>query len=160
MGWDPNTWEDLILRLLSETIKLVGDEEWTQILGDKLCEQLEFYKGQPNMKKCALKHTGLILQRISRREYIKDKLNFIFNTIDHSDKLERQGCAQAYGFCSASQLDIVLDKIKELAAGSQKNQVDFFHLDHHQKQMDKVKIQFFLCLGYVAGYASPKLVIA
>jgi len=159
-SWDPNTWEDLILRLLSETIKLVGDEEWTQILGDKLCEQLEFYKGQPNMKKCALKHTGLILQRISRREYIKDKLNFIFNTIDHSDKLERQGCAQAYGFCSASQLDIVLDKIKELAAGSQKKSGGFFSFGSSSKTDGQSKNTIFLCLGYVAGYASPKLVIA
>lgn len=53
-SWDASTWEDLTLRLLSETIKLVGDEEWTQLLGDKLCEQLEFYKGQPNMKNVLL----------------------------------------------------------------------------------------------------------
>eukprot|EP00012_Vannella_robusta_P000552 CAMPEP_0206186026 /NCGR_PEP_ID=MMETSP0166-20121206/2167_1 /ASSEMBLY_ACC=CAM_ASM_000260 /TAXON_ID=95228 /ORGANISM="Vannella robusta, Strain DIVA3 518/3/11/1/6" /LENGTH=1620 /DNA_ID=CAMNT_0053601351 /DNA_START=1 /DNA_END=4863 /DNA_ORIENTATION=- len=158
-SWDSSTWEDLTLRLLSETIKLVGDEEWTQVLGDKLCEQLEFYKGQPNMKKCALKHTGLILQRISRREYIKDKLDFIFNTIDHSDPLERQGCAQAYGFCSASQLDIVLDKIKSLAEAGSKKSGGFFSFGS-SKADTKNKNTIFLCLGYVAAYASPKLVVA
>lgn len=159
-SWDSSTWEDLTLRLLSETIKLVGDEEWTQLIGDKLCEQLEFYKGQPNMKKCALKHIGLILQRISRREYIKEKLDFIFNTIDHTNALERQGCAQAYGFCSASQLDIVLDKIKSLADGGAKKSGGFFSFGSSSKSDPKNKNTIFLCLGYVAAYASPKLVIS
>jgi len=159
-AWDASTWEDLTLRLLSETIKLVGDEEWTQELGEKLCAQLEYYKGQPNMKKCALKHTGLILQRISKREYIKEKLDFIFNTIDHNDPLERQGCAQAYGFCSASQLDIVLDKIKSLAEGSAKKSGGFFSFGSSSKSDGKNKNTIFLCLGYVAAYATPKLVVA
>src|SRR3990167_5076446 len=162
-AWDNNTWEDLTLRLLSETIKLVNDEEWTQLLGENLCAQLESYKGQPNIKKCALKHMGLILQKLNRKEFIKDKLDHIFNIVDHSNPLERQGCAQAYGFTSASHLDIVLDKIKALTTGAKKQSGGFFS-SSKPTNVPEVKGDhvntIFLCLGYVSAYASPKLVIA
>lgn len=157
--WDGNTWEDLTLRLLSETIKLVNDEEWTQALGENLSNQLEFYKGQPNIKKCALKHMGLILQKLNRKEFIKEKLDMIFNVIDHSNDLERQGCAQAYGFCSASHLDIVLDKIKALAGGAPKKSGGLFSFGGGDSGA-KNKNTIFLCIGYVTAYASPKLVTA
>jgi len=162
-SWDSNTWEDLTLRLLSETIKLVNDEEWTQAIGENLSQQLEFYKGQPNLKKCALKHMGLILQKMNRKEFIKEKLDMIFNTVDHTNDLERQGCAQAYGFCSASHMDIVLDKIKALCGPGQKKSGGLFSFMGNSSpagDASKNKNTIFLCLGYVAAYASPKLVIA
>jgi len=79
--WDGSTWEDLTLRLLSETIKIVDDEEWTQCLGEELSQQLEFYRTTPNLKKAALKQMGLILQKMNRKEFIKNKLDMLFTVV-------------------------------------------------------------------------------
>ena len=49
-GWNSSIWEDLILRLLSETIKIVNDDEWVNILGDQYTQQLSIYNTDPDMK--------------------------------------------------------------------------------------------------------------
>ena len=159
-SWDSNTWEDLTLRLLSETLKIANDEEWTQLLGENLSQQLDFYKGYPNLKKCALKHLGLILQKLNRKEFIKEKLDMIFNVIDHKNELERQGCAQAFGFCSASHMDLVLDKIKAYCGPPQKKSGGFFGSSGSSKPLGPGENTIFLCLGYISSYAPPKLVIS
>jgi hypothetical protein len=43
-------WEDLILRLLGETIKVANDDEWTSGLGEALEKQFELYTNDPEMK--------------------------------------------------------------------------------------------------------------
>lgn len=83
------------------------------------------------------------------------------------DEFERQGCAQAFGFCSASHLDIVLDKIKTLSGPAPaKKSGGFFSMfsggggGGGGGASPQAKQTLFLCLGYVASYASPKLVLA
>jgi hypothetical protein len=48
--WNPTLWEDLILRLTSETIKIANDDEWTVALGENYAKQLELYKNDADMK--------------------------------------------------------------------------------------------------------------
>ena len=48
--WNPTVWEDLVLRLLAETIKIANDDEWTTSLGEQLAQQLDSYNGDSNMK--------------------------------------------------------------------------------------------------------------
>lgn len=47
--WNQSTWEDLISRLLVETIKNANDDEWTTNLGEQLAKQIESYT-DPDVK--------------------------------------------------------------------------------------------------------------
>jgi hypothetical protein len=49
-GWNQTVWEDLVLRLLSETLKMANDDEWTVALGNQYAQQLELYNNDPEMK--------------------------------------------------------------------------------------------------------------
>jgi hypothetical protein len=48
--WQENKWEEYLLRLLSESIKLINDDEWTMKVGDALQEQAPYYKDQPYLR--------------------------------------------------------------------------------------------------------------
>lgn len=49
---DLSVWEELVIRLLSETIKIANDDEWNIALGDQMSQQIEFYKDEPELKVC------------------------------------------------------------------------------------------------------------
>jgi len=49
-AWKPAQWEELVLRLLAETIKVAADDDWTLQLGECLTAQLDSYKGDSNLK--------------------------------------------------------------------------------------------------------------
>lgn len=83
-----------MLRLLAETIKIANDDEWTKTLGDQYSQQLELYKGEVELKKCALKHLGLVLQKLNHKDFIKARLDVMFQAVDHSNDVERLGYAQ------------------------------------------------------------------
>lgn len=38
----------------------------------------------------------------------------IFESVDHTSQMEREACAQAFGFCAASHLDTVIEQLKRL----------------------------------------------
>jgi hypothetical protein len=48
--WNPSVWEDLVTRLLAETIKMAKDDEWTIGLGEQLAQQITIYNNDPEMK--------------------------------------------------------------------------------------------------------------
>jgi hypothetical protein len=66
-NWNSQTWEDLVLRLLAETIKLVADDQWTMTLGESYSTQIPLYKSNSELKRCSLKHLGLILQKLQHK---------------------------------------------------------------------------------------------
>src|SRR4051812_25457700 len=55
-NWNPSLWEDLILRLTSETIKIANDDEWTVQLGENYAKQIELYKNDADLKRICFKH--------------------------------------------------------------------------------------------------------
>jgi len=114
--FEQSAWEELVLRLLSETIKLVGSEEWTMQLGDALFNQLPTYEADPELKKTCYKHLGLVIQKLTKKDYIHNKLEAMFATVNHTVEAQRVGCAMAYGYASASHLDIVLEKVNAFIA--------------------------------------------
>jgi len=86
----------------------------------------------------------------------------LFEVTDHSDDIQRQGCAQGFGFCSASHLDLVLDKVKSVGAASKPASSGFFGLFSGSSggPSSAQKNTIFLSLGYITAYATPALVIA
>eukprot|EP01094_Clydonella_sp_ATCC50884_P016628 TRINITY_DN2764_c0_g1_i4.p1 TRINITY_DN2764_c0_g1~~TRINITY_DN2764_c0_g1_i4.p1 ORF type:complete len:993 (-),score=383.24 TRINITY_DN2764_c0_g1_i4:263-3241(-) len=158
--WDISTWEDLCLRLLSETIKQVNDESWVVRLAEALCDQLPSYGSDAELCRSALKHLGVILQKSTKKDMIREKLDFLFNTTVHENETQRQGCAQAFGYCSAAHLDMVLDKLKSVGKETKASGGFFSFLSSASGPSQAQKNTIFLSLGYVTAYAQPSLVIA
>ncbi|KAL6063739.1 HEAT repeat domain containing protein [Balamuthia mandrillaris] len=109
--WDAKAWSELILRLLSESLKLAQNEEWAMSLGNALETQLSSYNQDPELKKACILHMGLVLQKLTKKDFIRAKLESLLDAVQHTNELERQGCAQALGYCGAAHLDMVLDII-------------------------------------------------
>lgn len=165
-NWNAGTWEDLILRLLAESIKAVQNDDWTLSLGAELSAQFGGYFGEHTLKKVAFKQMGLILQKLNHKEFIKAQLSEIFLHCDHRDETERQGCAQAFGYCAATHLDMTLEKVQELLKAKPPKKEGFFGLfSSSSKEEVRVpgatieeKKTALLSFGYVSAYASTKLV--
>jgi len=121
-NWNQTTWEDLVLRLLSETVKVIADDAWVLKVGEALVEQFPLYRRDPELKKSAYKHLGIILQLVSHKEFIRNKLDAMFNDCNHGDEKERQGCSQAFGYASHNHLDIVLEKLSVHGGANKRTQ--------------------------------------
>jgi hypothetical protein len=68
-SWDSSTWEDLALRLLSETIKVINEEEFTISLAQALSQQIPVFKTTSSeLSKAAYKHMGVILQKMNKKD--------------------------------------------------------------------------------------------
>ena len=149
------------MRLLSETIKLINDDEWSMRLGDALCEQLRMYKEAPFLKRVALKHLGVVLQLVHHKEFIRRCLDTLFNEVDHNQALERQGCAQALGYAANKHLDAVLEKIQAFVkpdAGKSSGGGLFGLFKGSGEVKDGAHTNtIILALGYVAAFANPTI---
>ena len=160
-SWGQQKWEDLILRLLAETIKIVGEDSWTMKVGESLADQLPSYADDPEYKANALKHLGLILQKLNHKEFIKAKLELMFSTTNHANEVEQLGCALGFGYCAATHLDIALEKIADTLKPKMVEKSGFFDSffgPSSQGPSDPVVRTAMLAFGYVSAYAPPKLI--
>lgn len=48
--WNKEQWEELVLRLLSESIKITNDDEWNVALGTAMSDQIPYYNKDPELK--------------------------------------------------------------------------------------------------------------
>eukprot|EP01101_Sappina_pedata_P011357 TRINITY_DN7637_c0_g1_i1.p1 TRINITY_DN7637_c0_g1~~TRINITY_DN7637_c0_g1_i1.p1 ORF type:complete len:1380 (-),score=647.08 TRINITY_DN7637_c0_g1_i1:49-4188(-) len=155
-NWKPQQWEDLVMRLIAETIKLANDDDWTLLLGDSLTDQFDLYKDDPDMKKSTLKLMGLILQKMNKKDFVRAKLEVVFNSTDHNVESARVGCAQAFGYCAAAHFDICLEKLQEFIKGPKKKEGGLFSKVFSSAVKDGTPTPYantcILCLGYVAAF--------
>ena len=159
-NFNSDVWEDLVLRLLSETIKIVNDNEWTVGLGRQYVEQISLYSDSHNLKKCILKHLGLVLQRTTHKQFIQESLSVIFSVTDHKNAQQKLGCAQSFGYCATSHLDSTLENLNERLNSKPQKKGGFlsnlFNKDS-SGSLDE-KNTMYLCYGYVAAYAPVHLI--
>ena len=164
-NWAQQKWEDLILRLLAETIKIVSDDSWTMKIGESLAEQLPSYANDPELKANALKQLGLVLQKLNHKQFIRTQLDLMFSSTNHANDAERLGCAQGFGYCAATHLDIALEKVQDQLGGKKKEEKkkggffdSFFSGGSSAPPSgDKVRTAM-LVFGYITAYSSPKLI--
>lgn len=112
--WDQQTWEDLVLKLLSRTLDHINDEEWVAELGRYLGQQYKLYK-LPKYKNMLSKCLGAVLRKSSNKAFIEEHLGLIFASVSHTSQIEREGCARAFGFSASSHLDQVIEKLGVIA---------------------------------------------
>lgn len=112
-SWNQSTWEDLVLRLLTETIKVISDVEWTMKLGDAFSAQLPLYRTDPELKRVCFKHFGVVIGSVTHKEWVKERLDTLWSEVNHDVEKERVGCAQAFGYTAAAHLDFALEKLAQ-----------------------------------------------
>eukprot|EP00727_Mastigamoeba_balamuthi_P012392 m51a1_g7776 hypothetical protein (1623) ;mRNA; f:168103-173772 len=160
--WDADEWEELVLRLLGETIRVANDDEWAMALGDALCSQLDYYKGDAPLRRAAMKFVGVVLQRTSSKQFIAAKLDLLFAAAVHSDESERLGCAAAFGYCSLTHIDMVLEKLQALLSQADgKKSTSLFSFGKSSASRGEggdSKDTVLLAYGHVATYADTTLI--
>ena len=170
-NWNISLWEDLVLRLLTETIKIANEDEWIVQYGEQLAKQIDLYKNDSDMKRIAYKHLGLLLQKSNNKEFIRTKIELMLSTVDSNNELERQGCAQGIGYCSATHLDMTLEKlqgptpIKSTNSNNNKSSGGLLSFLSSSSSKDKesnnngqLNNTIILSYGYVSAYAQPSLI--
>ena len=163
-SWNQSLWEDLVIRLASETMKIANDDEWITQYGEQLAKQLELYKNETDLKRVAFKHLGLVLQKSTNKDFIKAKLEVMLSSADSNNENERTGCAQGIGYCSASHLDMTLERLqgpppKAAEPASKPKLLSFLSSSSSSKETtNTVNNTVILSYGYIAAYSQPNLI--
>jgi len=175
-GWQQGQWEELVQRLLVETIRIANDGEWTNALGEAIAQQVELYNTDPDMKRVAFKQLGTVLQKSNHKEFIRVKLEHMLAHTDANNELERTGCAQGFGYCAAQHLDMTLERVQAPVKGVVKKTAAkessggiFGFMSSSGGSKDKAPAAdaaakgdlsptVILCYGYISAYAAPSLI--
>lgn len=161
--WPQKNWEDLLLKMLSKSLEIIQDEDWTERLGEAFGQQIALYNSLPAEKNFLYKCLGVILRNSTKKEFISKHFDLIFSTVKHSDKLEREGCAISMGFSAASHLDSVLSKLDAVARQDMVRKSSGllgFMRDKNEVDIEKVKATVMLCYGYVTLFAPNTLIVS
>eukprot|EP00795_Rhopilema_esculentum_P001016 gene1016-15340_t len=156
-NWNQKAWEDLILKTLSE----IEAEDWNLSFGRFLGEQIALYQNYPEEKGFLYKCIGVVLRKTNTADFVREHLNLIFATVDHSSQIEREGCAMALGFCAASHLDQCLVKLEEITKTDMvRKSTGFmgFMKDKTEADVGRIKCTVALSYGYVIYYGPTGLI--
>lgn len=160
--WDAASWEELVVRLLSETLKIANDDEWAIVLGDSFGAQIELYANTNSyLRSLAIKQLGVVVQRNTSKDFVRSKMDFLFATTNHKDELESNGCASAIGYISATHLDIVLEKMQEIfgLCTGKKTSGGLFSKKVVSNTYDvEAKNTAILAYGQIASHANPAFI--
>ncbi|KAJ9555338.1 hypothetical protein OSB04_009952 [Centaurea solstitialis] len=108
------TWDDMIINFLAETLDVVQDTDWVISLGNALAKQYELYTSDDEHSALLHRCLGILLQKVDNRTYVRDKIDWMYKRSNITIPENRLGLAKAMGLVAASHLDTVLDKLKEV----------------------------------------------
>ncbi|KAJ8499621.1 hypothetical protein OPV22_010173 [Ensete ventricosum] len=155
------TWDDMIVNFLSESLDVVQDNEWILSLGNAFARQYALY--DDNDEHLALLHRclGMLLQKVDDRVYVNGKIEWMYAHANISVPTNRLGLAKGMGLIAASHLDTVLEKLKCILdnVGYSRFQRFFSFLSGRVlEDADDTYAALALMYGYAARYA-PSTVI-
>ncbi|KAM3689336.1 hypothetical protein ACB098_09G040300 [Castanea mollissima] len=156
------TWDDMIIDFLAESLDVIQDTNWVMSLGNAFTKQYELYTS--NDEHSALLHRclGILLQKVNDRTYVRDRIDWMYKQADISIPTNRLGLAKAMGLVAASHLDTVLDKLKDIldSVGQSIFQrfLSFLSDSFRAEESDDIHAALALMYGYAAKYA-PSTVI-
>ncbi|KAK6290208.1 hypothetical protein POUND7_001749 [Theobroma cacao] len=156
------TWDDMIINFLAESLDVIQDTDWVISLGNAFTKQYSLYA--PDDEHSALLHRGLgiLLQKVNDRGYVRGKIDWMYKQANIAIPTNRLGLAKAMGLVAASHLDAVLDKLKDILdnVGQSIFQrfLAFFSESYRTEDSDDVHAALALMYGYAARYA-PSMVI-
>ncbi|KAM7255099.1 hypothetical protein ACFE04_020340 [Oxalis oulophora] len=156
------TWDDMIINFLAESLAVIQDPDWIISLGNVFAEQYELYK--PSEEHSALLHRclGLLLQKVDDKIYVRTKIDLMYKHANISIPTNRLGLAKAMGLVAASHLDTVLEKLKDILDNVEQSFLQrflsFFSETYNTEESDDIHASLALMYGYAARYA-PSTVI-
>ncbi|XP_048576780.1 maestro heat-like repeat-containing protein family member 1 isoform X2 [Nematostella vectensis] len=159
--WNQKAWEDLVLKLLSKSLDEADSEDWVCALGKELSHQLPLYAELPNDKNFLFKCIGIVLRKVTQKDFLQIQLNEMFNSVKHSCQIEREGCAIGLGFCAGTNLDIALIKLEQITKTDmvkKSSGILGFMKDKTDVSTERVKSTVMLCYGYAVLYGPPSLI--
>ncbi|KAL6902358.1 hypothetical protein ACP4OV_005234 [Aristida adscensionis] len=156
------TWDDMIINFLAESLDVVNDTEWVISLGDAFARQYDLYAISDGHSALLHRCLGMLLQKVDDRIYVREKIDWMCRHSSMSIPINRLGLAQGIGLVAASHLDTVLEKLKNILdnAGQSALQrfLSFFSFSAKMDDVDDTYAALALMYGYAARYA-PSTVI-
>ncbi|KAB2013456.1 hypothetical protein ES319_D09G157700v1 [Gossypium barbadense] len=148
------TWDDMIINFLAESLDVIQDIDWVISLGNAFTKQYALYT--PDNEHSALLHRclGILLQKVNDRAYVRGKIDWMYKQANITIPTNRLGLAKAIGLVAASHLDTVLDKLKNILD----NVGQSIFQSYRTEESDDVHAALALMYGYAARYA-PSMVI-
>ncbi|XP_076947107.1 protein SHOOT GRAVITROPISM 6-like isoform X1 [Bidens hawaiensis] len=156
------TWDDMIINFLAETLDVVQDTDWVISLGNAFAKQYELYTSDDEHSALLHRCLGILLQKVDNRTYVRDKIDWMYKQSNITIPENRLGLAKAMGLVAASHLDTVLDKLKEILENIGESVFQRFLAFFSDKSKiidsDDIHAALALMYGYAARYA-PSTVI-
>ncbi|XP_021743434.1 protein SHOOT GRAVITROPISM 6-like isoform X1 [Chenopodium quinoa] len=158
------TWDDMIVNFLAESLDVGQDADWVLALGDVFAKQYELYT--PEDEHSALLHRclGMLLQKVDDKSYVRDKIDLMYRQANIAVPTNRLGLAKGMGLVAASHLDMVLEKLKEILdnVGQSVFQrfLSFFTDRAKIEDSDDIHAGLALMYGYAARYAPSSVIEA
>ncbi|KAJ8622795.1 hypothetical protein MRB53_031324 [Persea americana] len=156
------TWDDMIINFLAESLDVIQDTEWVISLGNAFAEQYELYVADHEHSALLHRCLGMLLQKVDNRDHVCEKIDLMYKHADISVPTNRLGLAKGIGLVAASHLDTVLDMLKKIldSVGRNKFQrfLSFFYDRVKVEDSDDIHAALALMYGYAARYA-PSTVI-
>uniref|UniRef100_A0A2P2LR37 Protein SHOOT GRAVITROPISM 6 isoform X2 n=1 Tax=Rhizophora mucronata TaxID=61149 RepID=A0A2P2LR37_RHIMU len=157
-------WDDMIINFLSESLDVIQGTDWVISLGNAFTNQYQLYT--PDDEHSALLHRclGMLLQKLDDRNYVQDKIDWMYTQANISIPTNRLGLAKAMGLVAASHLDTVLEKLKSIldnVGQSFFQRLFSFITDRYRaEQSDDIHAALALMYGYAARYAPSSVIEA
>ncbi|KAF8005603.1 hypothetical protein BT93_K0021 [Corymbia citriodora subsp. variegata] len=156
------TWDDMIINFLAESLDVIQDIDWVISLGNSFTRQYELYTTDDEHSALLHRCLGVLLQKVDDRAYVRDKIAWMYKQANISNPTNRLGLAKAMGLVAASHLDTVLEKLKDILDNVSQSFVQrflsFFSDSFKGIESDDIHAALALMYGYAARYA-PSTVI-
>ncbi|KAK9158693.1 hypothetical protein Scep_005267 [Stephania cephalantha] len=156
------TWDDMIINFLAESLDVIEDTEWVISLGNAFSEQYELYTSRDEHSALLHRCLGILLQKVGDRTYVREKIDWMYKQANIAVPTNRVGLAKGMGLVAASHLDTVLEKLKDILDNIGHNIFQrilaFFSEKVKVDDADDIHAALALMYGYAARYA-PSTVI-
>lgn len=156
------TWDDMIINFLAESLDVIQDTNWVISLGNAFSNQYELYVSDDEHSALLHRCLGILLQKINDRAYVHDKIDLMYKQANIAVPTNRLGLAKAMGLVASSHLDTVLEKLKDILDNMGhsffQRFLAFFSDGFKKEESDDIHAALALMYGYAAKYA-PSTVI-
>ncbi|CAI0469322.1 unnamed protein product [Linum tenue] len=156
------TWDDMVINFLAESLDVVQDNDWVVSLGNAFTNQYELYAPEDEHSGLLHQCLGMLLQKVDDKVYVQDKINWMYRQADIAIPSNRLGLAKAMGLVAASHLDTVLEKLKDILVNVGQSifqrLLSLFSDSSKTEDSDDIHAALALMYGYAARYA-PSTVI-
>ncbi|BBN19571.1 maestro heat-like repeat-containing protein family member 1 [Marchantia polymorpha subsp. ruderalis] len=163
-SWQQATWDDMIVHLLSESIDVIQNSQWTLSLGNAFASHYDLYTGDHPHSALLHRCLGMLLQKLDDRDYVQRKISLMYKRADVANEANRLGLAMGMGLVAASHLDTVLEKLKKVLESQGRNRfrrlLSVFFDQSNRPDVDDVFAALALMYGYAASYAPSSAIEA